>query len=83
LLRSSHPCPRLHWSSATHRPMAGLSKMRCMDEQVTHRLRRSSMGHSKVVVRWPVISMASSLGSTNNGDVGCHFIAMIACVDVA
>ena len=56
--------------------------MRCMDEQVTHRLRRSSMGHSEVTARWVAMSMASSLGSTSNIDVGCCLAAMIVGIDV-
>ena len=34
-----------------------------MDEQVAHRLRRSSMGYSEVTVRWPMITICTSIGS--------------------
>jgi hypothetical protein len=54
--------------------------MRHMDEHVTRRLRRSSMGQSEVVVRWLVISICTSIGSTIS-DVGFCLAAMIASVD--
>ena len=38
--------------------------MRCMDEQVAYRLQRSSMGRSEVTVRWLVITICTSVGST-------------------
>jgi hypothetical protein len=34
-----------------------------MDEQVTHRLWRSSMGCSEVIARWPVIIICTLVGS--------------------
>ena len=54
-----------------------------MDEQVTRRLWRSSMGHFEVAVRWSVISIASSSGSTIKCDVGCHLATMITGIDIA
>jgi len=39
-------------------------QMWCMDEQVTRRLRRSSMGRSEVTARWPTIIICTSVGST-------------------
>ena len=49
------------------------------DEQVAHRLRRSSMGHSEVAARWPTITICTSVGSAIN-----DMIAMwikLRCVD--
>jgi hypothetical protein len=43
--------PRLHRCTDTRRPMARSPQMPHMDEHVTRRLRRSSMGRSKVVAR--------------------------------
>jgi hypothetical protein len=77
----SHVVLHLNRTSDRRRLMAGLPQMRCMDEQVTRRLRRSSMGRSEVVTRWLVISMASSLESARNNDVGSCSTAMIAGVD--
>jgi len=54
--------------------------MWCMDEQVAHRLQRSSMGRSKVTARWPTIVICTLVGSTIS-DVGCRLPAMIADVD--
>ena len=53
-----------------------------MDEQVTYRLWRSSMGYSEVVARWPMISMARSVGSAIS-NMGCYLATMIANIDVA
>ena len=40
------------------------------------------MGRSEVAARWPVISMAGSLGNASNSDVGCRLTAMIAGINV-
>ena len=52
--------------------------MWCMNEQVAHRLWRSFMGHAEVVARWPAISMASSIGSTSDSNMGCCLAALRA-----
>ena len=60
---SSHVLPCLNRSSAIRRSTAGSPQMRHMDEQVTYRLWRSSMGRSKVAARWLVITICTSVGS--------------------
>jgi hypothetical protein len=60
--------------------MVGSLQMLRMDEHVTLRLRKSSMGRSEVASMWPAISICTSTGSAVK-DVGCHLAAMIVSVD--